>query len=49
MAPVIRRKRRKGIFCDRYGAAFYDLRTENFEKVGSYSQKIHCEQTGWRQ
>jgi hypothetical protein len=32
MAPVVRRKRRKGSFCDRYGAAFYDLKTSG-EKV----------------
>ena len=24
---VIRRKQRKGTFCDRYGAALYDLKT----------------------
>ena len=32
MAPVIRRKRREGTFCDRYDAAFYDLKTPD-EKV----------------
>jgi len=32
MATVIRCKQRMGTFCDRYGAAFYDLKTPE-EKV----------------